>query len=134
MNKKSLLAIERTISCINELTILTKNKTAEYFYDSFEMNALLVLLNEIEFNLNKINSKIKDKYKNIDWSIIEKEKYYDDVFGESINVGKAWILVSSTLKNELLNNLIILLEEEIPNYYKSLCNKNYEKFIKITKK
>ena len=74
MNKKSLLAVERIITCINELSILTKNKSAEYFYDSFEMIILLDLLHEIEFNLDKISIKIKEKYKNIDWNIIKKRK------------------------------------------------------------
>ena len=130
MNKKSLLAIERIISCINELTILTKAKKAEYFYDSFEMIALIDLLNEIELNINKINIKIKNKYNNIDWKIIEKEKKYDDVFGESLNLGKAWELSSTILRNSLLNDLIKLLEQEIPNYYKKLCNKKHEHFVK----
>ena len=128
VNKKSLLAIERIISCINELKILTKGKNAEYFYDSFEMNALIYLLNEIEINLKKISIKIKDKYKNVDWDIIKKEKHYDDVFGESLNLGKTWKLSSTILKDELLDNLILLLEEEIPIYYKKLCNERYKIF------
>jgi len=132
MNKKSLLAIERIISCINELIILTKDKKAEYFYNSFEMNALIDLLNQIELNINKINNKIKNKYNNIDWKIIEKEKKYDDVFGESLSIGKTWDLSSNILKNTLLNDLIKLLEEEIPNYYKKLCNKNHKIFVKKT--
>lgn len=130
MDKRSLFAIERIISCINELGILTKNKTMEYFYDSFEMNALLELLNEIEVNINTVNKKIKDKYKNIDWEIIGKEKEYDELFEESLNLGKVWELSSCSLKNELLNNLFILLEQELPIYYKTLCNKNHEKFAK----
>ena len=80
MNKRTLVAIERIITCINELSIITKNKSVEYFYDSFEMNILLDILQEIELNLDKISIKIKEKYKNIDWDIIKKEKHYDEVF------------------------------------------------------
>lgn len=125
MNKKSLLAIERIIICINELDILTKNKDKEYFYDSFEMIILINLLNEIQSNITKINNKTKNKYKNIDWKIIEKE--YDDVF---LNVEKAWNLSSFIVKEELLDKLNKLLEQEIPNYYKKLCNKKHKEFIK----
>lgn len=125
MNKKSLIAIERIISCINELSILTQNKTAEYFYDSFEMNILIDLVNEIECNINKISSKIKSKYKDVDWNIIKKEKHYDAVLGESLNIGKIWQLSSKTLKDELLVNLSKLLKEDKPTMYKMECNKHY---------
>lgn len=128
MNKRTLLAIERIITCINELSIITKNKSAQYFYDSFEMNILLDILQEIELNLDKISIKIKEKYKNIDWDIIKKEKHYDEVFGESLNLGKAWILVSTTLKDNLLNKLIALLEDELPSYYKNLSDNRAKRF------
>lgn len=128
MNKRTLLAIERIITCINELSIITKNKSVEYFYDSFEINILFDILHEIELNLDKISIKIKEKYKNIDWDIIKKEKHYDEVFGESLNLGKAWILASTTLKDNLLNKLIALLEEETPNYYKELIKGRVRRF------
>lgn len=121
MNKESLIAIERIITCINELTILTKDKTAEYFYDSLEMNVLINLLDEIELNLEKIDSNIKNKYKDYNWNIIKKEKIEDEVFGSSYNLESVWKLSSSILKNELLNNLNTLLEKEIPDYYYNLC-------------
>lgn len=89
MNKKSLLAIERIISCINELDILTKNKDAEYFYNSFEMNVLIELIYEIEDNLNKISENLKLKYDNINWQFIEKEHYYDEVMGRSLKINRA---------------------------------------------
>lgn len=130
MNKKSLLAIERIISCINELIILTKDKTADYFYDIFEMYALLDLLYEIELNINKINNKVKTKYNKIDWKIITKEKKYDDGVGALLNIGKAWELSSVILKDDFLNDLNHLLELEIPNYYKEMCNKKHENFVK----
>ena len=128
MNKRTLVAIERIITCINELSIITKNKSVEYFYDSFEMNILLDILQEIELNLDKISIKIKEKYKNIDWDIIKKEKHYDEVFEESLNLGKAWILASATLKDNLLNKLILLLEDELPSYYKELIKGRVRRF------
>lgn len=123
MNKTSLIAVERIIACINELTILTNNRNAEYFYDSLEMNALIRLLDEIEKNIEKIDNKIKNRYKDFKWDIIKKEKFEDEVFGMSYNLKTVWELSNSILKNELLNDLIKLLEKEIPEYYYNLYNK-----------
>jgi len=123
MNKTSLIAVERIIACINELTILTNNRNAEYFYDSLEMNALIRLLDEIEKNIEKIDNKIKNRYKDFKWDIIKKEKFEDEVFGMSYNLKTVWELSNSILKNELLNDLITLLEKEIPEYYYNLYNK-----------
>ena len=122
LDKKSLSAIEKIISCINELKILTKDKNAEYFYDRFDLIALLNLLDTIKLNLNKISSKIKEKYNNINWDIIKKRN--------SENIGVAWELVSKTLKTELLDDLNKILEIELPTYYSNLCNKMHEDFIK----
>lgn len=121
MNRKSLLAIERIIACINELEILTKDKEAEYFYDSLEMNILIDLISEIEVNLSRVNRNIKDKYKHINWNLIQNAKKYDEVFGGSFNLGEVWKLASITLKSELLDDLEMLLTQEIPKFYKSLC-------------
>lgn len=123
MNKTSLIAVERIIACINELTILTNNRNAEYFYDSLEMNALIRLLDQIEKNIDKIDNKIKNRYKDFKWDIIKKEKFEDEVFGMSYNLKTVWELSNSILKNELLNDLITLLEKEIPEYYYNLYNK-----------
>lgn len=123
MNKTSLIAVERIIACINELTILTNNRNAEYFYDRLEMNALIRLLDEIEKNIEKIDNKIKNRYKDFKWDIIKKEKFEDEVFGMSYNLKTVWELSNSILKNELLNDLITLLEKEIPEYYYNLYNK-----------
>lgn len=123
MNKTSLIAVERIIACINELTILTNNRNAEYFYDSLEMNALIRLLDQIEKNIEKIDNKIKNRYKDFKWDIIKKEKFEDEVFGMSYNLKTVWELSNSILKNELLNDLITLLEKEIPEYYYNLYNK-----------
>jgi len=124
MKKESLLAIERIIACINELTILTKSKTEEYFYDSLEMNALINLIDEIELNIEKVDINIKNKYKDYNWDVIQKEQFEDEAFGMSYNLKRIWELSSSILKNELLGDLITLLEKEIPDYYYNLCHNN----------
>jgi len=133
MNKKSIVAIERIISCINELSILTKGRDDNYFYDSFEMIALLDLIYEIDRNINKISPKIKEKYSTIDWNVIENRKHIDEKTGErwnSMNIGKAWELASGVIKDELLDKLNKLLENELPIYYTSYCNKIHENAMK----
>lgn len=127
MNKKSLQAIEKIIIYIYELKFLIKDKSAEYFYNSFEMPILCDIVSEIENNINKINTKIKNKYDNIDWQIISKQKHHDDILGESITIGKVWELASTTLNDKLLEDLLKILESEIPNYYKHVCNQRHTK-------
>ena len=130
MNKKSILAIERIISYIRELSIITKGRDDKYFYNSFEFNILLDLIYEIDNNLNKISPKVKEKYSNIDWKVIEKRKYIDEVTGErwnSMNVGETWILANGIIKDELLDKLNDLLEKELSTYYTNYCNKLHEK-------
>ena len=65
MDKRSILAIEKIITYITELKIMTKRRNDSYFYDGFEMPILCNLVDEIDKNISKINSKIKDKYNNI---------------------------------------------------------------------
>ncbi|MBR1414122.1 MAG: hypothetical protein IJ574_05600 [Bacilli bacterium] len=132
MNKKSLLAIERVITCINELTILTKDKKAEYFFDSWTINALIDLIYEVEDNLDKVSIKIKEKYPDIKWDIINKSKEYDKIFGEStdMNLGKVWLLASESLRKEILYDLEEVLNNELLDYYTELCNNEHEKAIK----
>ena len=74
MLKKDIKHIERIITNINELTILTKNRDSEYFYNSSEMVILCTLVNEIDDSLTDINEKLKNKYKNINWNIINSQK------------------------------------------------------------
>lgn len=121
MNKKSLIAIEKIISNINELKILTNKRDAEYFYNNLEMNILIELIYNIEDNINKINQKIKEKYSHINWTIIKDKMFYDPVFKESINVGIAWNLANNEIEKSLLEELNKLLENELPDYYHKLC-------------
>lgn len=123
MKKKDLLAIERIISVINELNILTKGKDSNYFFDSLELNALIDLIYEIDQNINKISFDLKEKYSNINWSVVASEKDYDEVMGPSINVGTVWRLASNDLNDALMKKLNELLVKEIPEYYKDLCSK-----------
>ena len=45
-----------------------------------------------------------------------------------MNLGKAWILACATLKDNLLNKLILLLEDELPSYYKELIKGRVRRF------
>ena len=69
MNKKSIIAIEKILNCINELEIMCTGRDDNYFYDSYEMPILCDLVNEVEINLNKVSTKLKRKYKNVNWCI-----------------------------------------------------------------
>lgn len=123
MKKKDLLAIERIISVINELNILTKGKDSSYFFDSLEINALLDLIYEVDVNINKISFELKEKYSTINWSVVASEKDYDEVMGPSINLGTVWKLASGGLNDALTDKLNQLLVSEIPDYYKNVCSK-----------
>ena len=129
MNKKSILAIENIISYITELKIITKGKDANYFYDGFEMPILCSLVDKIDYNINKINSKIKSKYNDIDWNIIDSKKH-DDNGIKTIKLGEIWNLSSRLLENEMLNKLNKILENELPTYYMNYCNSQHKKAIK----
>lgn len=129
MNKTSLLAIEKIISCITELKIITKGKDADYFYNGFEMPILCSLVDEIDKNIQKINSKIKNKYNDINWNIIDSKKY-DDNGLKIVKIEEIWNLSNGILKNELLNKLNTVLEKELPIYYMNYCNNQHKKVIK----
>ena len=130
MNKKSILAIEKVLSLIKELEIMTKDRDDNYFYDSYEMPILCELVDEIDKNLNNINPKVKEKYNSINWRIIEERRYYDDFFGPSMKLGKVWELASGLIKVELYDSLNRVLENELPSYYTNYSNKMHEKAMK----
>ena len=119
MLKKDIKHIERIITNINELAILTKNRDSEYFYNSSEMVILCTLVNEIDDSLIDINEKLKNKYKNINWNIISSQKNNE----QSLTVGKVWELSSHLLKDDIYNELKSLLSKELPIYYKNYCDK-----------
>ena len=104
---------------------MTKDRDDNYFYDGFEMMVLCELVDKIDKNLNMISPKIKEKYHNIDWKVIEKRRHYDELFGPSLKLGETWILASKVLKDELLDNLNKILE--LRAYYTDYCNKMHEK-------
>lgn len=129
MNKKSLLAIENIITYITELDIITKGRDDNYFYDSYEMPILCDLVYKIEINLNKISSKIKKKYNNVNWNIIDSLKENDNDY-MILKLGKTWKLSNGILKKELYHKLRNILEIELPTYYTKYCNQQHEKTIK----
>lgn len=120
MNKKDLKAIETIIIKLIELNIMTRNKTAEYFYDRLEMNILIAFIEDIDYNLKKISISLKKKYDVIDWEVIEKERDHDEVVGKCMNIGKAWKL-ASTLYDQLYDSLIDILNKELDEYTHLLC-------------
>ena len=84
------------------------------------MIVLIYLIDQINNSIHKIGPKIKKKYFNIDWEVIEKRKYIDEKTGErwnSMNLGDIWLLANGIIKDELLDKLNELLEKEIPTYY-----------------
>ena len=126
MNKKSILAIERIITYITELEIITKGRDDIYFYNGFEMPILCDLVDKIDKNLSIITPKIKIKYSNIKWNVIDSRKEDDNGF-KVLKLRKIWELASGTLKKELYENLNNILKIEIPVYYTKYCNKQHKK-------
>ena len=131
MNKKSLIAIEKILNCINELEIVCTGRDVNYFYDSYEMPILCDLVNEVEININKISTKIKRKYKNVNWCIIDSYKE-DDGELKNLKMGKVWELASTVLKRGLKRELSNILKMELPIYYTNYCNQQHERFLKNT--
>lgn len=132
MNKKDIKLIEQIITNINELEIITNNRDDNYFYDSYEMPVLCGLVDGIDDCINKISAKLKTKYNNINWQVIEERKHNDNVFGPSLKLGKTWELASGVLKSELLDGLNNVLKLELPVYYTNYSNKMHERAMKET--
>lgn len=76
MNKKTIDVIERIISRLNEMDILTKNRDCNYFYNGYEMPILCGLVNGVDDDLNIVSKKIKQKYSNVKWNIVEVHNYH----------------------------------------------------------
>ena len=129
MNKKSIIAIERILNCINELEIVCTGRDDNYFYDSYEMPILCDLVNEVEININNISTKIKRKYDNVNWCVIDSYKEDDGEF-KILKMGKVWELASTVLKKELKSKLSYILKMELPIYYTNYCNQQHERFLK----
>lgn len=129
MNKKSIVAIEKILICINELEIMCNGRDDNYFYDSYEMPILCDLVNEVEINLNKISPKVKKKYDKVNWCVIDSYKEADGEF-RILKLGKIWELASNVLKNELKQKLSNILKMELPLYYTNYCNQRHERFLR----
>lgn len=129
MNKNDLKAIENILVRLIKLNIMTQNKTPEYFYERLEMNILIEFIEDIDDNLKKISKKLKEKYNSIDWKIIEKERYSDEVFGKCMKLDKAWQL-ASTLYGQLYSSFVTILESELEEYYRLLCEDRQKEILK----
>ncbi len=123
MNEQDLKEIENISIKLYELNIMTKNKTAEYFYDRLEMVLLIELMEDIEKSLKKVSKELKKKYSFIDWDVIEKERYYDEVIGKSMKLGKVWKL-ASTLYEQLYSSINHILECELEGYFYHYVRQN----------
>ena len=132
MNKKSILAIEKIITYIKELELITKGRNDNYFYNSFEMPILCDLVDKIDRNINIISPIIKRKYGNVNWNIIDSRKEIDNGI-KILKLVKIWELSNGLLNKELYNNLNHILEIELPVYYTNYCNKQHNIFLKKTK-
>ena len=69
MNKNDIRLIEKIISNINELYIMTNGRNDNYFYDSYEMPVLCNLVDGIDDSIKKIS----DRLKNIFYYTMKKE-------------------------------------------------------------
>ncbi len=129
MTRKDILLIERIITLINELDIITKGKDDNYFYNGYEMPILCDLVDKVDKSLNKISSKLKLKYNNVNWNIVIDYKEDDDGI-MILKIGSIWQLSSGLLKNGLLDSLKKILKEELPLYYKNYCEKKHLEVLK----
>ncbi len=84
------------------------------------MVILCKLVDEVDLSLSSISDKLKNRYKNVKWDLVDKLKDNRD---ESLTVGKVWILSSYLLKDKLYNDLKKILTFELPIYYKKYCDK-----------
>lgn len=126
MKKGDIINIEKIISDLNELKIMTNGRDDSYFYDGYEMNILCSLVNDIEIRINKISDNIKNKYSDIYWDII-KDGY--NLEG-NLKLGTIWDLSSGILYNKLYNNLMNILNIELPIYYKNYCDRMHKKAVR----
>ena len=132
MNKKVYQQLKKIITYIKELELITKGRNDKYFYDGFELPILCDLVDKIDRNINIISPKIKRKYSNVNWNIIDSRKEIDNGI-KILKLVKIWELSNGLLNKELYNNLNHILEIELPVYYTNYCNKQHNIFLKKTK-
>lgn len=125
MNKSDLEAIEKIIIRLLELKIVTSNHDEKFFYDNLEMNILIDYIEEISSCLRLIGEPIKNKYPNVSWDAIDKERDYDEFLDvSSMNVGKACKLAYS-IYDTLYDDLMMILSANIDDYNHELCEKRH---------
>lgn len=124
MDQMDLESIEKIIIRLIELKIVTANNNEQFFLENLEMNILINYIEEISDNLKRISDKLKKKYKNVPWEIIEKEKYVDDFFGSSMKIGKVYPLAKS-LYDSLYDGLMQIISENIDSFNHVMCEKKH---------
>lgn len=114
MDDKSLNSIKNIIELIENIDKLVKDKNAEYFYDSSsELTKLIDLIFKIDKCINDVSIEVKNQYPIINWSIVASMKDFDQVFGDSMNIGNAWKLADGELHNQLYDKLKTIIEKEV---------------------
>lgn len=126
MNIDDLKLIEEIIIKLIELDIMTSNHDESFFLNGLEMNILLEHIETINNNINRLSDSIRKRYNTIPWDIISKEKYIDDVMGESMKVSKIYPLASS-LYSSLYDNMIRIVKENIDEINHEICIKRQKK-------
>lgn len=114
MDDKSRNSIKKIIELIENIDELVKGKNAEYFYDSSnELTKLIDLIFKIDKCIIDVSIDVKNQYPFVNWSTVASMKDFDQVFGESINIGNAWKLASGELHNQLYDKLNTILNNNI---------------------
>mgnify|MGYP003571336694 CR=1 FL=1 len=71
----------------------------------------MYLVDEINLNIDRINKKMKEKYSDVDWNVVEKRKYYEFEDVKSMKLGKVIELSFRVLYDELYDKLNLIFEK-----------------------
>lgn len=113
MKEKDIKLIENVNEMILEIYEKTKSINEEEFYNNIELSNICTdYIFKINTDINDLEQKLKDKYNNINWNIIQNNMYYDDIFKYSIKLNKVWELSNKLLYNELYKKLNFILNNK----------------------
>jgi len=71
----------------------------------------MYLVDEINLNIDRISKKMKEKYSDVDWNVVEKRKYYEFEDVKSMKLGKVIELSFRVLYDELYDKLNLIFEK-----------------------